>query len=89
MKESILKESDIKEFDKIGKGKDIMCLQERKSAELSYYAIYRIEVDGMLINVHYKNIYTDVFQQKPSEVFAGVAVEDSFDLAASKVNEKK
>ena len=57
--------------------------------DVENYVIYVVEVDGMLIYVHYKNAYTDVSQLKPSEVFAGVAVEESFDLAVSKVNEKK
>ena len=83
-KEQILKEAGTNEFEYIGKENNIKLLLV---VDMSGYnlpkttAKYYVEVDGMVICVWYKNIYADVPNQTPAEVFSTIGMENTFDEA--------
>lgn len=87
IKEKIKQEAGTKEYAKVGKDRNIEVW--KRVVDLSQtefagnYAIYRVEVDGMMISVQYKNAYMDVREQKAEDVFSMVRVEETFDKAVA------
>ena len=83
VKDSILQEAGTREFSKIGKERNINLLQILDMSKTQFaksMAEYRVEMDGMVVLVTYKNIHTDVSVQNVEDVFAFVTAGETIEV---------